>query len=576
MSQPQLIIAVLASAIALTPFTTQAQTDEVHVALKNVNELVSDLEYIVLLDTKKGAKQWPNIEQLLDIFSDGFHRDHPIRMDVLLDENGQLMRFAIPVDGPRLAAGGPFLMNIAGFIGGSPRRIGKLLKIAAAGANIWIDQTKTSRVDAAGKKKSVIYGLVSEDRTALGALKPDPIPLVLPAFERGFDIVGFVNNKAAGAARRRAAIAALRKQVLPLVKKLPNESDEDFEIRKLATTHQLDELTRVYAEVQDLTVGWTTDVPKQEARLDLEVTALPGTDLETTLSELAVKPSLFGVTAKTDSSIFFGRVNHALDKMRQANIIATLILMQASANKKIAANSEYSKEKKAAVTKAVNDFMGMLQAGTEMGVFDAFIDVTLDDKQRSAVGGIKAANGTALIAILENLKAAGWKVETNVKKDEAASWHSIEFPDNKELAHALGATKVTVVTTKTAVLYATGDNASKKLTAILEKIKMPAEVDGIVVEIWAQVGPWVDYLNERRSRKDAAINMDKLSDKEKQERKESAQRRKTAESAFAGGSDTIHLKIVQKDKVLSGTTTFGQGILRFVGMMMSNFAEETL
>jgi hypothetical protein len=574
-NQPRLIIAILAFVISLVPAVTFAQVkqpEQVHIGLKSVNELMADMNYIALLDTVNGKKQWPNIKALLDIFLDGIHPESPLRMDVLLNAKGQEMRFALPIDTKKKVSKiHPFVMNIAGWIAGPPRPQGNFFRITKGAATIWIEQIAPP---ANGTK--VWYGLVAEDRNLFSAMKPKPLPVIQPIIDADYDVAGFVNNKAAGAKDRRDAIQALRKQVVPLLKPLSSESDDEFEIRKLATTHQLDELERIYAEVENLTLGWTTDVPKEQSRLDLRVTALPKTELEASLLELAAEASLFGAIAKSKDTIFFGRINHALDSMRQGNIAALLQLMQDAGNAKIKANKEYSEDKKAALSNAINGFIAMLNAGTKMGVIDGFVDVTLTDGKRSAVGGIKVADGNAVIGLLENLKAAGWKAEVNIKKDETASWHSIEFPEDKELAKALGAKTISVVTTANAVLYATGEDAEKKLNDTLAQIKAAAPVDGIIVETWAKLGPWIDYINERGARKDSRIDLDKLSDTEKEDRKESATRRANAAKAFKIGQDTIHMKIVRKDKTISGTTTFGTGILRFVGMTMSQLAEKLL
>lgn len=572
MSQQRLLIAIFAFAISLTSFAAQAQVnqpEQVHVALKNVKELLADLNYITLLDTKNGKLQWPKLEDVLAVFLDGIHQEHPLRMDVLLDQKGQVMRFALPIDatGP-VKVNNAFVVNIAGWIGAAAKAQGNLIQCKAGSEAIWIEQFISNKM---------LYGLVSDDRTVLAGLKPNPIATIQPVLDAGYDVAGFVTNQAEGAIARREAIQALRRQVVALLKPLEGESDDDFEVRTLATGHQLDELERIYSDVENLTLGWTTDVPQKQARLDLEMTALPKTELEASLLELAAKPSHFGAIQKAGNSILFGRVNHALDQMRQKNITQLANQMQAAAIKKVAGNKDYSDETKAALTKAIGDFIGTVNNGVKLGVIDAFADVTLQDGKRSALGGIKVADGHALIPVLESLKAAGWKVEVNVKVDEeGVRWHSLEFPSDKELFHAMGTASFTVVTTADAVLYASGPDADKKLTDAWAAIKTPPVVDGVVAELWTQLNPWIDYINDRHARNDVGIDVTALTDKEKQDRKESLERRTRATTAFSEGGDTIHMKIVRKDNKVSGTTVFDTGILRFVGMMMSQFAEKSL
>ena len=390
---------VLLSAVCLfgtvRPTAAQKTIPTVTIMLSSTGELESDLEAIMKMGGKDAEEQWPIIQAILPAFNAGIDPTRPIRIDMIFGKVRDY-RISIPYDDQK-----DVLRNIHGFIGGKkPRRIGSGLYALDGPAfkGILRDNSK------------IKYVIIAADKNNIPA-NFDPLPDLKPLLDAGYDLAASVKNTADGVEDRNKAIVDLREELLGGLKKTDGESDLEFEIRTIGLVHQLEELERLFADSESLVIGWTTDSTKKEARMDLELTALPGTDLEQSISALGAKPSLFSSAAKSAKSMFFGRVNHDLDEMRKAHLEEMLTLLTGQSVAEIDNSEKIVDEHKPASKDAATAFFEMLKAGSVMGVFDGFADIDHGDDGRSIVGTIRAADGTRINGVLASLKTAGWDIE---------------------------------------------------------------------------------------------------------------------------------------------------------------------
>lgn len=614
---------------SVRPAAAQKTIPTVTIMLASTGELESDLEAIMKMGGEESAEQWPIIQAILPAFNAGIDPTRPIRIDIIFGKERDY-RISIPYDNQKAVLG-----NIHGFIGGKkPRRIGSGLYALDGPAfkGILRDNTKIKYVIIAADKKNIPANF-------------DPLPDLKPLLAAGYDLAASVKNTAEGVDDRKKAIAELREELLGGLKKADDETDLEFEIRTVGLVHQLEELERLFADSESLVIGWTTDAPKKEARMDLELTALPGTDLEQSISALGAKPSLFSSAAKSAKSMFFGRVNHDLDKMRQTHLEEMLTLLTGQSVAEIDGSEEIADDHKTPSKDAATAFFEMLKAGSVMGVFDGFADVDYSDEGRSIVGTIRAADGTKINGVLASLKVVGWDieladvsetddvqdapaVEVETEKDDVEASDKDETEKAEEQTDAaeesdsdeaasdtsddqksetaaeaapasveLAIHKVKVPTvgqsdfqnlfgqdvtllvagTSNGVYYAAGPGAEDRLRkAVAETGEDESKNDGTFIEIWAKLGPWLEYLKERRERREEGQDLSKLTKEEQSVRKERAEIRDMAIKAFAQGQDTIHMQLKSDRTKVTGLTVFAEGILRFVGMAIADFAESKL
>ncbi len=621
---------------AVHPAAAQNTVPTVTIMLSSEGELESDLQAIMEMGGKESAEQWPVIQAVLSAFNAGIDPARPIRIDIIFGDVRDY-RISIPYVKQK-----DILGNIHGFIGGrAPRPIGSGLYALNGPAfqGVLRDNTKIKYVIIAANKNNIPANF-------------DPRPDLQPLLDAGYDLAAAVKNTAEGVDDRKKAIADLREELLGGLKKTAEETDLEFEIRTLGLVHQLEELERLFADSESLVLGWTTDAAKKEARMDLELTALPGTDLEKSILELGAKPSLSSSAAKSENSMFFGRVNHSLDEMRKAHLAEMLTLLTSQSIAEIEASDKVAADHKDASKDAATAFFEMLKAGSVMGVFDGFADIDHGEKGRSIVGTIRAADGTKINGILTSLKAAGWDIElaevashadeaasvdkkedtkndeptkgadtvpkaaddtstektetTDAKTDSAdADEKAVETEakpedapaDAKPVATELAIHKVKlpavgqsdfqnlfgedvtllVAGTANGVYYAAGPEAEDRLRkAVAEAGEDQSLNDGTFIEIQAKLGPWLEYLKERRERREVGEDLSKLTKEEESARKERAEFRDMAIKAFGEGLDTIHMQMKSDQKKVTGLTTYAEGILRFVGRAIANVAATKL
>ncbi len=95
-----------------------------------------------------------------------------------------------------------------------------------------------------------------------------------------------------------------------------------------------------------------------------------------------------------------------------------------------------------------------------------------------------------------------------------------------------------------------------------------------LVDVHVKVGPWIEFLDRRRKRLDKDNADAKLTDKEKAAKKEREKMRQMALTAFKQGDDTINLNLRRSGDQVDVKALFGEGILRFVGSLVADFAAE--
>jgi hypothetical protein len=557
-------------AVSTSRRAAAAEVPTVTIMQAGADEFQSDIEFLMKLAGKDGEQQWPVVEQILDVFLDGVDGERPMRIDLILGKKPDT-RLSVPIAKGLQKA---FQQNVGGFIGANPRRMG---------GGLFLFRPKPPALQyylrELGNARNPDWGVVAEEKGNLPA-NFQVLAAIQPLINAGFDLAATVENSddEDSIKDRRQVILDLEKEVTATLQPLDGETDNEFEMRKLGLGHQFRELERIYADSQQLTLGWTTDQEKKEGQLDLELSALAESDLAKSISELAEKPSRFAAITKSEDSIFFGRVNHALDAMRQKHFTEMFELMENDAKERLADSEDYSDEQKAGITTAIEKGFEMLRAGTKMGVVDGFVDVNLTDGNKGVVGAIRVDDGSVGIDVLGGLKAAGWDVEIGEADGETAvAYHKVTLPENFApfITSLVGSSQFSVATRADAVYYAAGAGADERIKAVVDA-EPSEENDGTFLEAWYRVGPILDVLRERRERRESDLDLSKLTPEEKSERKDRQEMRERAQKAFEAGADTIHTKLQRKEEKVVGQTIFATDILRFVGMEITNVAKTKL
>ncbi|MBM79073.1 MAG: hypothetical protein CMJ78_00575 [Planctomycetaceae bacterium] len=560
-----LVRVVAAVAILLgfaLPVSAEGEMPQITIVQSSVKGLLSDLEYIIKLAGEKGEEQWDTISETIEVFLEGVNREKPLRVDIITDE-GIEYRISIPFDDFN-----DFIANIEAF-GIEADKLEK--DLYELGGELFAD------LGAAKPYMKVFKGYVIISFRKALLEKFDPTKGI-DDLSKNYDLAIRVTNNEDGQDKRREFFQGLSEELLDGLEKEKGESDDDFVLKKRALETQLQEGERFFVEASKLVLGWNTDPPKNEGRLALHLAALAKTSLLESIEMLSTKPSYFQNIKKADDAILFGRLNHPLDDMRKKNFSDLIKLVRKAGTGKIEGSDSRNAEEKAKGAEGLGMFLDMLAAGIEAGVADGFVQVRETGGKRTLVGGIKSPDGNALVDVLK-LYGAGKKsrkVSIEASKDGDVAFHSVSVPERYQdmFKNFFGDdTTIHFGTSKEAIWFATGDGAVDAIKAAIKEAAGDAEANKTFAELSIKVGPWIKFLDERR-KKAAEENPPSKEEKDANEQRDKL--RQMALDAFEKGGDTVELRIDRVDSHVEGVTKFGEGILRFLGMAIADFAESTL
>ncbi len=538
-------IYLVAAVLALGLIPAASAQDSITIMQAGGGELLDDLKYLTLLAGPQGKKQWPNIEGTIESFLGGIDRKKPLRFDLIVGGESERYRPSFPI-----ANNQAFINNLAGFG----------IAVKKLGGNFY----KLSDGFAGFMRISNGYASIGELKTDVPANLPNPATALAPLVKKQYDLAVDIHNGAAGKAQRKASIQKIRTNLLAATIKKKGESAADYTVRKTAIENQMDELERFYVDSSQITLGWVTDVPKKEGRLELGMEALPGTSLDKSIKLLSLKPSYFGNRTRSPNAILSIRLTHPVDDLRLANFGKLFTAMQARDKAKIDIDKTLNAAAKASGKQLADQFFGMLDSGLKSGILDTFVEVRKSAAgKHTLLGGIATADSAAASKILKLLPVArpGSKVSENVDKQGDVAIHQVTMADKDldDFKTLYGSTTAYVGIGKDAVWIAAGDGAVAALKIEIGKVAGDAaKVDPVFVDFYAKAGPWLELIQKNRGTEG------------------NPEIRLKAIKAFKAGNDIISMKLRRVDNRVAGSFIFNEGILRFVGMMNAQFSEDNL
>jgi len=510
--------------------------------------MIADLKYLVL-DLAEDKKGWSNLDELLPTFLEGIDQQRPIRIDILLGENQQeRYRLILPISDL-----GEFRDNLEVFEISSKKQRNGPYKLG----NLFIGFMQYL--------KELQYVIISEKLEEVEEIK-DPLKRVQELIDAKYDFSALITNEKEGVDLRKKSMTKTREQLQAAIKKKRDETQNAYDLRKLAFTHQMDEAERLFAESQKMVIGWTTDAAKNEGRLDFTLKAIEGTSLEESIKQFATKPSYFANVPVKQDGILNGRINHPLDEMRKANITEFYKLLLPSLKERIQDNKDFSDKQKEAGSKIAELIIEMLDAGKETSLIDGFIDTnSAADGKYTLLGGIRSTDGAKLKEVVELLPQLmkGQTVELNVVDEENLKVHKVNIREDYKsgFEELFGAGESLYVgSTPEALWISAGPDAIQRIKDAAAKVKEPApeEISPNVIELNVKTRPWLKLINKIRDKKGNV------------EMREMLLKSLTAED------DTFSFIMKRDGDIIDGKAKLDKGILKFIGNVIAKFSKETL
>ncbi len=417
-------------------------------------------------------------------------------------------------------------------------------------------------------------------------------------FLNGRDLAVHIDGSIQAPDERRAAFAKAKKEVLGAVAKGEKETDAAFALRQALTEQQVGEVERFFAESAKIDIGWTTSATDKNAKLAIDLSAIPETSLEKSIELLGQTPDEFaGVSS--EGTVLKGSINFPLDPMRKANLTAISKLARVDCKEKIDVDEKLSKEQKQTDKDLVDLIFDVVDEIGATGIFNGFGRVWSNGNATLTLcGGVKIPNGTNFVKILQTFaeRGGGIKVELKADTEGEIEIHKLSLGDlQKDYPELLDNSGVVYVGTSAgAVWFAAGDKALNRLKQAIQEAKQAGPKAGPAGELNAQLYPLMEVFDKIRTRQkppappkvvekktgDKKAAGDKKSEGEPRERAAGMladlQLRKLALEAFKEGKDTLSLSLTREEKAVKLNLQLDEGIIRLVGKTLSKIVKDVL
>ena len=590
--------AALCAAVGMGSAALAEEPAKLHAGMRSANGLLADMEYLVVKTAKDKATQdkqkaifEKDIKPNIEIFLIGVNPDLPVGSSFLLTaETGKRRLLQIPVE-----------ILVVDFIDGNLSPIGIDAKKDRTDKTLYKLTGDTLKQDSWMRVKgNNSYASISEDKNDIpvGVVTPD---VTLNAqFAKGYDFALTSLNTEAEAKIRAAAFQKLKENQLAALKKKTDETQEAFDLRKLALTQQVDNLGQLISNTLLLEVGLSTDEAKQQGLGQLHWTALPNTEFAKWITKLEVEQSHFASLSGSDKSVLTARVLLPISDRGQTNLKEVYTLSPTVLRQKIGANKELNADEQAARIGVTAAGIEALNKSVEKGVLDLFLDIApSEDQKHSFVLGIRSADVRAemetLVGHLGKVRT-GWSSQVNIETMGETKFHSFTVNSTPQALNDFfggdGTVYVAAGSDFVGMAFGAGSlDVLKKLTVQAttgEKKSLESFVD---VRFHARESLDITHTFRKGNNFKFFSSQPDDGPKDKEKTKKPAARggkndaknvlknfdwQKTATDTMRGTDDVVTIQMKLVNGALDGEIKLNEGVLTGMGAVIAKFAEENL
>jgi len=325
-------------------------------------------------------------------------------------------------------------------------------------------------------KESNGYIYVSQLAAHLANLPADPVAL-LGGLEKQYGIGARLNVAAIPAEVKGMAIGAMKNGMQQGMRRLPNEDDAQFGIRRRMVEGQLRQLEGVINDAETLTFGWAVDPSVKSTFLEVAMTAVAGSNL--------AKQAAANADVKSEHAGFLvpgaavkANLASKLDPNDQQAVGQLIEEIRGRFNKEIDNNNDIPNDAgKSAVKDIVAKVFDVMKSTAQAGKIDAGATLLLGEKSLTFAAGGFVADGKALEEALRKLvdlaknepdfPGMNFKVETY----QGVDFHATSVPVPDPQAQQVFGNKLDVVigTGPKSAYLAIGKDTIPTLKSIIDK-----------------------------------------------------------------------------------------------------------
>ncbi len=459
---------------------------QVHFMLGGATQLIQDMQSVMSLTSQKQQEQTKNIKNYLDMIFKGMSFDRLMRMDLIFGDGPVRYRPAFPLEDEKIL----WTKNLI------PNGIQKKRRVAGA---------------LCSTQGAFVGFLRIRDQYAIFAEKREDLPVKAPPPDEELAHLAKLTHHAAmelindpdGTEARRKSYnnkeKGLRKELAKQIKKLNSETQETYDLRKLAFDQQLDELELLYVEAEYSRTLAYFDQATKTMSMDFELKPIPATVLAKSIQNLNQAPQSFANVPKAPKSNMSLRVRFPLDQMRQRHLTEMLELLRNISHKKADKNQTRTAEQKAAAEEVIDLSFALLLNNVKGGMADGFFESHPNPAgTHTAISGFQAVDGNAPLAILNLLEKCreGQKVTLNLAEENGVKIHSFlmsekQFPGFREF---FGSDTVYVGTSPETIWMGAGPKAVEELQAAIREVAKPntGKAEDPFFTISGRLTPWLE------------------------------------------------------------------------------------
>ncbi|TWT61809.1 hypothetical protein Pan54_25460 [Rubinisphaera italica] len=560
LSRLQMIVAIAVIYLSLPACTFAAEEKEtenkVTMVIIGADRLLEDIEYMVN-DLASRNKIWKEkVEENIELFLEGIDRKQPVRIDVFFDEkNGEFYRPFFPITDVK-----DFRNNVDAF-GVTNKPISRDV-YSLAGAFVGFMKIAND------------YALFApeDQRASIDPNVPEIHAPIEPLKKADYDAGIIINHDKAGLEDRRKSMAAVRKNIISGIKKKSTESVEEFDFRKLLAVNRIDNFERLFSEVKHLEAGWITDASKKNGLGTLNISGIEGTDLAGTIAAIPDLKTSYHTIPETKDFVATGRMLFPISAANQEQIKATIQAYQPVASIRIDRKEDLNDKQKKAAKDAIAKLIPILEDGLTLGSIDGFVEFRRIDQEKSdslhdMVAGMNAKSGRDIEEVIKMLPEIRDTYKTKMDTATVGDFHFHEFvlednvpPMFKSLFGS--PCHFHIATSEKMVLFSIGENSKPWLEEMVDLVSKTKEQKAPenFFTFKGHFGPFAKALSARNP----GENFVEL--------------RKAIIEAFSEKytDDFIEIYDKQADGEIQGTLTVEPGLLRLLGILVANFADENL
>lgn len=565
-------------------------TTRLLVGLQSTDQVLNDLEYLVAKLAGKKKSYEDNVAPNIDIFAIGVARDRVVRFDSIMDpEHGRQIQTIVPIEDLN-----EFLNDNLDPIGITPvkqRTDKNLLELEGTVYQGWLRYLA----------EPAPYAVIFPQMESMPKAMDHPAKAHEALAKEGWLTFLELRNDAKGMESRKAAFVKMRAEALKDFQKKPEESREEFELRRRMREHTLTILEQWLVESRNAMLGLKVDQEGHQAPSRVKFSALPETGLARAIERVG-EPNLYSSIPVPADPVLSIRGNIPIDESHQAAYREIYALARPVAKQRIDELEKASAAEKAARQEVSSLFLDVLEASIGLGVVNGFLDVEGKGDAHTLVMAITCAGQDKIIQLIEKLPAAksGWSLEKDVDKAAGTSIHRIGLGETlpKSITTFYGSSAAAhVAVTDKAFWLGFGADGLATLKARMETAAaQPPQTDNVMLAIKMHARPVlknvyefsnesdleiVDAFRSRGTFRGAETRNARTGQDGERRRAASAladfKWQETAIAAMDGLDDRFEFKL---DKVGEGEIGGGgnaqKGFLTAVGAVIAKFADENL